>query len=144
LKTKDGNMLISPAIFDPEKCEGSKRAVGNIVFVRGLWLDFEGGDLKPDDSIYVPGSFETTSPAPRGQGRGPDQARVEAAIAEWRTTPKGEGDSAFFKLAVELKKAGMGDGEIEATLSDEARHARSPGERQRQIPSIMRSLRRGS
>ncbi len=258
LKTKDGNKLISPAIFDPEKCEGSKRAVGNIVFVRGLWLDFEGGDLRPDEfadlfpdtrmavlntyshtaeaprfravlptrgimtpevytriweqvelklrdagysvgtprkgctlrrsgldkskkpptslfylpcqarnpgesffwdfkdgraaldptlwienGIYVPGSLETKSSVSQRQDREPDQARVEAAVAKWRTTPKGEGDSAFFRLAVELKKAGMGDGEIEATLSDEARHAHSPGDRRRQIPGIMRSLRRG-
>jgi hypothetical protein len=49
LKTKEENMLISPAIFDPNKCEGSKRAMGNIVFVRGIWLDLERGDLKPDE-----------------------------------------------------------------------------------------------
>ena len=42
-------MLISPAIFDPNKCEGSKRGIGNIVYIRGVWLDFEDGDLKPDE-----------------------------------------------------------------------------------------------
>jgi len=41
-------------------------------------------------------------------------------------TRKREGNSAFFKLAVELKKAGMGDLEIEAALSDEAQYAHSP------------------
>jgi hypothetical protein len=74
----------------------------------------------------------------------PDQARIEAAKAEWRLTPKGEGDCAYFKFAIELKKAGMRDRDIEATLSDAAQYANSPSDRRRQIPSIMHSLRKGS
>jgi hypothetical protein len=259
LKTKEENMLISPAIFDPNKCEGSKRAMGNIVFVRGIWLDFEGGDLKPDEfpdlfpdtrmaifntynhtpeaprfrvvlptkdimtpeayiqiwqqielklrdagysvgtpkkgcnlrrsgldkskkpptslfylpsqaknpkdsffwdfkdgraaldptqwienSIYGAESFKITKSAFEEKVREPDQALIEAAKAEWRVTPKGKGDDAFFEFAKKLKKAGMSDWEIEATLSDEAQHAHSPSERRRQIPSIMHSLRKGS
>jgi hypothetical protein len=49
LETKEENILISPAIFDPNKCQGFMRAEGNIVFIRGIWLDFEVGDLKPDE-----------------------------------------------------------------------------------------------
>jgi hypothetical protein len=59
-------------------------------------------------------------------------------------TPKSEGNDTFYKLAVQLKKAGMRDRGIEATLSDEARYAHSPSDRRRQIPSIMHSLRKRS
>ena len=74
------------------------------------------------------------------EDREPDQARIEAVIAEWRMTPTGEGNSAFFKLAIELKKAGKRDFEIETTLADQAQCANSPNDRLRQIPSIMKSL----
>ena len=35
---KEERWLISPAIFDPDKCEGSDRGLGNIVYIRGIWL----------------------------------------------------------------------------------------------------------
>jgi hypothetical protein len=255
---KEQRWLISPAIFDPDKCEGSDRGLGNIVYMRGIWLDFEDGDLKPDEfpslfphvRMVVFNTFRHTKENPRfrvfipttgvmppeaytriwdqialkirdagfsvgkpkkGQlkrsgldrskrsptslfylpcqaqnreesffkeykvertaldpadwiensafdfevsdfrsfdfqqeDREPDQARIEAARTEWRATPKGEGDFACFKFAIELEKAGMSDWEIEATLSEEARYAHSPSDRQRQIPSIMHSLRKRS
>ena len=49
---KESNQLISPAIFDPRhpNREGTKRrGLGNIDHVRHLWLDFENGDLAPDE-----------------------------------------------------------------------------------------------
>jgi hypothetical protein len=59
-------------------------------------------------------------------------------------TPKGEGDFAYFEFVIELKKTGMSDRDIEATLLDEAQYAHSPSERRRQIPSVMHSLRKRS
>jgi hypothetical protein len=47
LTDKDENILISPAVFDPDRVPGSRRAKDNIVFLRHVWLDFENGDLKP-------------------------------------------------------------------------------------------------
>ena len=72
----------------------------------------------------------------------PDESRncvslIDATRTKWRMTPKHEGNTAFFEFARKLKKAGISDVEIEATLTGEAQHAHSPGERQRQIPSIM-------
>ncbi len=49
LRDKDKNILISPAVFDPDRIPGSRRAKENILFLRHVWLDFENGDLKPSE-----------------------------------------------------------------------------------------------
>ena len=49
---KEGSALISPAIFDPNhpEAEGkTKRGLQNIVAMRHLWIDFEKGDLLPEE-----------------------------------------------------------------------------------------------
>jgi hypothetical protein len=49
---KEANQLISPAIFNPNhpNRDGTQsRGLGNIVQLRHLWLDFDGGDLAPDE-----------------------------------------------------------------------------------------------
>jgi hypothetical protein len=43
------NLLISPAIFDPSLCENHDRARENIKYMQNRWLDFEKGDLPPDE-----------------------------------------------------------------------------------------------
>ena len=46
LPKKESSGLISPAAFDPTpSAEGKMRGTNNIVFLRNIWLDFEGGDL---------------------------------------------------------------------------------------------------
>jgi hypothetical protein len=59
IENKDDSLLISPAIFNPNKCQ---RGIDNIEYIRGIWLDFEDGDLKPDEipkfvSRYSNGRF---------------------------------------------------------------------------------------
>jgi len=52
VERKDGNLLISPAIFDPNhpEAEGcTQRGLKNIVAMRHLWMDFESGDLRPEE-----------------------------------------------------------------------------------------------
>lgn len=46
--TKDAVELISPALFNPENAE-TYRGKANIVFLKNIWLDFEGGDFLPPD-----------------------------------------------------------------------------------------------
>lgn len=46
---KEANQLISPAIFDPHRDPTQSRGLGNIVELQHLWLDFEEGDLAPDE-----------------------------------------------------------------------------------------------
>jgi hypothetical protein len=52
--------LFSPAIFDPAKttsdsagAKPKKRGKENIVAMRNLWLDFDGGDLSPEDFAMI-------------------------------------------------------------------------------------------
>jgi hypothetical protein len=49
LASKEQNYLISPAVFDPNRGIHTKRGLENIVYVRHLWLDFEDGDLLPEE-----------------------------------------------------------------------------------------------
>ncbi|SIT52821.1 hypothetical protein BQ8794_10191 [Mesorhizobium prunaredense] len=69
-------------------------------------------------------------------------AKVEAAKAAWRNSPKtpGSGNGHFFKLGLKLQAAGMSLTEIEVQLHQEAIFARSPMKRRRRIPSIISSL----
>jgi len=69
-----------------------------------------------------------------------EQSKVDEAVAIWRSSPIT--GHAFFMLGVRLRDLGMDPYEIEAILRAEAQVARSPAERKRQIPSIMKSLRK--
>ncbi|UPJ96405.1 DEAD/DEAH box helicase family protein [Bradyrhizobium sp. 172] len=71
---------------------------------------------------------------------GADAAGVAAAIAKWRAASQGQGNEAFYSLALELSRLGFAVEEIEGTLRREANSARSPEERRNQISSIMKSL----
>ncbi len=46
VEKKDANYLISPAFFDPDIGDKS-RGLENVVLLRGIWLDNDGGDLTP-------------------------------------------------------------------------------------------------
>ncbi len=67
-------------------------------------------------------------------------AARDAAIAQWRSTPSGTGNAAFYSLAFRLKAAGMEDQDIKTKLEQEAAFGHSPAERKAQISSIMSSL----
>ena len=49
IESKETSWLMSPAIFDPNRVKGTARGTGNIVYLQNLWLDFENGDLSPDE-----------------------------------------------------------------------------------------------
>ena len=42
---KEDNILLSPATFDPSLSEATSRGKENVRYIRGLWLDNDGGDL---------------------------------------------------------------------------------------------------
>jgi hypothetical protein len=261
IPAKEQNPLISPSIFDPHLGTGTKRGKANIVYCRNIWLDFENGDLKPEEFsalfprirmvitntfhqhaehprfrviipttqrltpdayerlydeiaaklqdagysiergktkkgsrsnrkprsgldwskrtptslFYLPAQAEDPShsffcyyddperevldPVPwiqngnialqpepfigtqsTEQEREVDQAKREAAIRDWRGTPPHHGNDSFFMLAVKLRNAGMNPNEIERILHQEAAHGRSPEDRRRQVPGIMKEL----
>jgi hypothetical protein len=66
-----------------------------------------------------------------------ERAAVDKAIGKWRTASAGSGHSAFFALAVQLKRAGMSAMEMESLLKQEAQHGRSPRERHAEIPNLI-------
>ncbi len=48
VRDKESAGLISPAVFDAELSDETNRGLANISFMRGLWLDNDGGDLTPE------------------------------------------------------------------------------------------------
>ena len=66
--------------------------------------------------------------------------RQAQAIEKWRHAPPGDGNGAFFQLGVDLDRAGISPGEIDATLWQEASYGRHQAERRAQIKYIMRAL----
>jgi hypothetical protein len=260
--SKDKIPLISPAVFDPNLPTGKKRGRDNIVYLCHVWLDFENGDLRPEEfpklfpqvKMIVTNTYGHTNDLPRfrvilfgtgpmtpdayesiydeiaaklesagyvtrrqagrpsvrklrsgldwskrsstspfyipAQARDPGQsffkfydgpereqldpvvwirnavamqpdmsdltsidtacdgekktvdiARVRRATEKWHQAPEGTGNDEFFRLAIELRAAGMEPEEIRATLRRETGFARHPDQRLAQIPSVMDSLR---
>ena len=46
---KEDNALISGALFDPSQSAETDKGLDNITIINGIWLDFDGGDLMPDE-----------------------------------------------------------------------------------------------
>ena len=46
---KEENTLVSGALFDTDKCRDTSKGLANIELVNGVWLDFDGGALMPDE-----------------------------------------------------------------------------------------------
>lgn len=73
LDRKESSGLISPAICDPGRSTNSNRGSENILYLRHLWMDFEEGDLKPEElpklfphtQMLVMNSFNHTTKNPR-------------------------------------------------------------------------------
>lgn len=54
VKVKDDNFLISPATFDAAVAGvDTQRGLDNVTRTRGIWLDFDDGDLSHDDFAAV-------------------------------------------------------------------------------------------
>jgi hypothetical protein len=70
---KEENILFSPAIFDPHLPTGKRRGRGNILYLQNVVLDFENGDLKPEElpklfpdlQMVVTNTFDHTWEKPR-------------------------------------------------------------------------------
>jgi hypothetical protein len=70
---KEDNYLFSPAIFDPKLAAGTNRGKANIAHLQNVVLDFENGELRPDElphlfpglRIVITNTFNHTSDKPR-------------------------------------------------------------------------------
>jgi hypothetical protein len=73
LPRKEDNQLISPSLFDPALSPDHDRGRENVVYCRHLYLDFENGDLKPEEfpdlfpqlRMIVTNTFNHTPENPR-------------------------------------------------------------------------------
>jgi hypothetical protein len=73
LPEKEKSLLFSPAVFDPKLVSGKRRGPDNIIYLRHLWLDFENGDLNPEEfpelfphiRMVVTNTFRHTRREPR-------------------------------------------------------------------------------
>jgi hypothetical protein len=72
-KSKEDNYLFSPAIFVPGRSSDKPRGKGNIAYLRHVVLDFENGELQPEElpdlfpdlRMVVTNTFRHTSEKPR-------------------------------------------------------------------------------
>jgi hypothetical protein len=73
LSCKEDNVLISPAIFDPNLSNPKGRTREHIVYLQHLWLDFEDGKLRPEEfsklfpyvRMVISNSYHHTDAKPR-------------------------------------------------------------------------------
>jgi hypothetical protein len=71
--SKDENFLFSPAIFDPDRSPGTNRGKANIAYLRHVVMDFEDGELRPEElpnlfpglRMVVTNTFSHSSDNPR-------------------------------------------------------------------------------
>ncbi len=106
LQTKEENILISPSVFDPKQStgDGKKRGYNNIVYVRNIWLDFENGDLHPDEfpkllpnlKMVITSSFRHTT----------DKPRFRVVIPTTQPVPRDAYPILFDNIAAKLEDAG--------------------------------------
>ncbi|KQZ92268.1 hypothetical protein ASD64_19405 [Mesorhizobium sp. Root157] len=73
IPNREDNSLISPAYFNPKEDVDTQRGIANIEFLRGIWLDNDGGDLRPeklaklfpDLEMVIFNTFSSTKAKPR-------------------------------------------------------------------------------
>jgi hypothetical protein len=102
--SKDQNILFSPAIFDPNAAKPTSRGLANIVYLKNLVLDFEEGDLRPEQfpelfpdlTIVVMNTFRHTHEMPRYRVIILTSERITAQVYE----------ALFDAIARKLKDAG--------------------------------------
>jgi hypothetical protein len=140
--------------------DGNRGALNLHQWIERCILDLRP-EMEPKPVATSPAAPETPAPASvsanlqavrdklvadQAEGRaGRQNAMIEKAVENWRSTPRGDGHSAFFRLGAALQRAGLDEEAIRRTLHDEAIHARSPKERRAEIKDILRSLqKRGS
>jgi hypothetical protein len=106
LKTKEQNFLISPAVFDPTLAADTRRGNENIVYLRNLWLDFEKGDLQPEEfpllfpqvRMVVMNTFHHTSEKPR----------FRVVIPTTQPVPRDAYSALYDQIAAKVEDAGYG------------------------------------
>jgi hypothetical protein len=122
LKNKESNFLISPAIFDPShphRDGNQRRGRNNIRYLQHIWLDFENGELKPDEianlfphlRLVIFNTFNNTNDKPRFRVVFPTTQSItpEAYEILWDNIASKIEDAGFwvFKKKPHLRSSGL-------------------------------------
>lgn len=86
--SKESNCLFSPAIFDPNLAKETKRGRANIVHLAFVALDFENGELRPEElaeilsdiRVIATNTFRHTPDRPRYRAIIPSSERMTADV----------------------------------------------------------------
>jgi hypothetical protein len=105
----------------------------------GQWLVNDIATYAMDEAYQDVGDCggEDEDPLPATGNTGP---LLTAALTRWRRAGHGQGHGAFFRLACDLRRSGMERQGARHHLLAEARKARSPQERSREVPNLLKHI----
>lgn len=96
----------------------------------------EPGRAAIDPELWIENDIRTVSPTHPVSDQGQnvivsaDKSQViQSATDRWRSTPRGHGNKGFYRLAQDLRRAGLSNDEIRTRLDIEATYAASPKDR---------------
>lgn len=135
--------------FFEEHNNDRRRALDPVKWIKRA---VQGGVAAGQDAVESP-SFTTSPDGPPGslQSTQADslsstasEAQKASAIRDWTAAnqQQGQGNRAFYRLALRLVRAGLPHSEIREVLHEEARWARSPAERRGEIARIIQKFQR--
>lgn len=101
------------------------------------WLENEIAVVGEPDAWELEDSASSSAPYAGTLDDLPGVPQMRTALDSWRRAPLGNGNIAFFGLALELRRCGLSREEAQKTLLAEAQHARSPGERVTEVRGII-------
>jgi hypothetical protein len=111
-----------------------------------FFMDYdEEGRTAIDAELWIQNDIrDTEAKAEEIEGRASaisaDKAHeIQVATNRWRSAPRGQGNRAFYRLAQDLKRAGLTKAEIRTRLEIEAMHASSPRDRAADAKRFLRS-----
>ena len=134
----------SPTQFFYWPCTNAAHPEGAFFRVCGLQRrELERYAIDPQDVAMNAPAPPIVVPVPMPTGSS-DREKVDEAIRQWRDVgcAPGNGNHEFFRLGSRLAYAGLPEYEIQGTLAEQCQYAHSPKDRRRNIPYVMKSLRR--
>ena len=102
----------------------------------GQWLENDiAAQAVPEEDVDV-----GDEPGKEEHGLLGSEPLVNVALNRWRSTPRGKGHYAFYRLANDLRRSGMGRERARHHLLIEAQNANSPQDRKREIPQLINRI----
>lgn len=103
----------------------------------GQWLENDIATYAIEEEYQDVGDCggDDEDPLPATGNTGP---LLTAALTRWHRAGHGQGHRAFFRLACDLRRSGIGRQGARHHLLAEARKARSPQERSREVPNLLK------